>query len=134
MHLLPERRTWKEPHAFALKPVADWRDFDAGHFISAGGSGLLFNLMNVMSTVSASMTTSLTRTTSFFIEEGLMLDMALGQQTRHRDSHFSGKTTKEWSKKEYETKSSNSNHAGLTYEMATSRISNCSCSLAEKFE
>jgi hypothetical protein len=57
----------------------------------------------------------------------LMLDMALGQQTRHRDSHFSGKTTKEWSKKEYETKSSNSNHAGLTYEMATSRISNCSC-------
>src|ERR1700704_5723118 len=45
---------------------------------------LLFYLMNVMSTVSASTTTPLTRTTSSFIEEGLMLGMALEQQTRLR--------------------------------------------------
>jgi hypothetical protein len=37
---------------------------------------LLFYLMNVMSTVSASTTTPSTRTTSSFIEEGWILDMA----------------------------------------------------------
>jgi hypothetical protein len=58
-----------------------------------------------MSTVSASTTTPSIRTSSF-IEEGLILDMALEQQTRfeerYRDSHFKGKTTKEWNKKRYE--------------------------------
>ena len=47
---------------------------------------LLFYLMNVMSTVSASTITPSTRTTSSFIEEGLMLDMALRQQTRLRSA------------------------------------------------
>lgn len=61
---------------------------------------------DAMSTVSASTTTPSIRTTSSFIEEGLTLDMALEQQTRfeelYRDSHFKGKTTKEWNKKQYE--------------------------------
>ena len=47
---------------------------------------LLFYLMNVMSTVSASTTTPSIARTSSFIEEGWMLDMALGQQTRLRNA------------------------------------------------
>jgi hypothetical protein len=42
---------------------------------------LLFYLMSAMSTVSASTTTHSTKTIYSFIEEGLMLDMALEQQT-----------------------------------------------------
>ena len=47
---------------------------------------LLFYLMNAMSTVSASTTTPSMARISSFIEEGLMLDTALEQQTRLKNA------------------------------------------------
>jgi hypothetical protein len=79
---------------------------------------MLFNLMNVMSTMSASMTTSSTRTTSSFVEEGLMLNMALGQPTRLGSAIETAiskeKQRRNGAKRNTKPKSSNSNHAGLT--------------------
>src|ERR1700716_734531 len=47
---------------------------------------LLFYLMNAMSTVSASTTTPSMARISSFIEEGLMVDTALEQQTRLKNA------------------------------------------------
>jgi hypothetical protein len=56
------------------KRVSDRREFDAGHFISAGGGGfaLLFD---------EQYDHAFNRTISSFIGEALMIDMALAQQT-----------------------------------------------------
>jgi hypothetical protein len=64
------------------KPVSDWREFDAGHFISAGGGGFALLFDEPMSTASAPTTAPLTKPTYSFIEEDLILGMALEQQTR----------------------------------------------------
>jgi hypothetical protein len=66
-------------------PVADWRGFDAGHFVSAGSGGFarLIDKRNVNRECQHD---------NAFNQKGLMLDMALEQQTRLRkrscDSHF----------------------------------------------
>jgi hypothetical protein len=56
--------------------------------------------------VNASTTTPSIKTISSFIEEGSMLGMALEQQTRLRKDieTAKGKTTKEWSEREYGAK------------------------------
>jgi hypothetical protein len=72
------------------KPVTDWREFDAGHFIPREGADLLFYLVSAMSTASASMITASKARISSFIEEGLMLDTALEQQTRFIETATSG--------------------------------------------
>jgi Bacteriophage Lambda NinG protein len=88
------------------KPVSDWREFDAGHFISAGGGGfaLLFDERNVNGECQYD---------NVFNQNHLLLyrrelDTRYGIGTadaleeRYRDSHFKGKTAKEWNKKQYE--------------------------------
>ncbi len=88
------------------KPVSDWREFDAGHFVSAGGGGfaLLFDERNVNGECQAD---------NAFNQNHLLLyrrgpDARYGARSadaleeRYRDSHFKGKTTKEWNKKQYE--------------------------------
>ena len=68
---------------------------------------MLFYLMNVMSTVSASTTTPSMARTSSFTEEGWMLDMALGQQTRLRnaiETAISKEQFRRSGKNEYEAK------------------------------
>jgi hypothetical protein len=61
------------------KPVSDWREFDAGHFIPAGSGGfaLLFDERNVNGECHAFNGAHL-----LLYRRGLMLDMALEQQTR----------------------------------------------------
>jgi hypothetical protein len=89
-------------------PVSDWREFDAGHFIAAGSGGfaLLFDERNVNGEC---------KYDNGFNENHLLLyrrglDARYGPGTaealeeRYRDFHFKGKTAKEWSKREYETK------------------------------
>jgi hypothetical protein len=69
---------------------------------------LLFYLMNVMSTVSASTTTPSIKTISSFNRRGLDDRYGIGTaealEERYRDSHFRGKTTKEWTKAVYQQK------------------------------
>jgi hypothetical protein len=86
------------------KPVSDWLVFDAGHFISAGGGGFALLFEERKSTVSASTTTPSIRTTSSFIEKGLMLDMALERQTRLRKGIETAisKEKRSGTKKQYE--------------------------------
>jgi Bacteriophage Lambda NinG protein len=89
-------------------PVSDWREFDAGHFISAGGGGfaLLFDERNVNG--ECKYDNAFNGAHLLLYRRGL--DVCYGPGTadaleeRYRDSHFRGKTTKEWSKKEYEAK------------------------------
>jgi hypothetical protein len=88
------------------KPVASWRDFDAGHFISAGGGGfsLLFDERNVNG--ECQYDNAFNGNHLLLYRRGL--DVRYGSGTadaleeRYRDSHFRGATTKEWSKKQYE--------------------------------
>jgi hypothetical protein len=100
-------------HCTILKKIvpvytAYFAAFDAGHFISAGNGGfsLLFDERNVNGEC---------RYDNAFNGNHLLLyrrglDARYGKGTadaleeRYRDCHFKGKTTKEWSKKEYEIK------------------------------
>jgi Bacteriophage Lambda NinG protein len=90
------------------KPVSDWRQFDAGHFISAGGGGfaLLFDERNVNG--ECQYDNAFNQNHLLLYRRGL--DARYGPGTadaleeRYRDSHFKGTTTKEWSKREYEAK------------------------------
>jgi hypothetical protein len=81
------------------KPISDWREFDAGHFIAAGSGGfaLLFDERNVNGECQYD---------NAFNQNHLLLyrrklDTRYGTGTadafeeRYRDSHFKGKTTKE---------------------------------------
>jgi hypothetical protein len=89
----------------AGKRISDWREFDAGHFISAGGGrfAILFDERNF----------SGCQHDSVFNQNHLLLyrrglDAGYGTGTadaleeRYRDSHFKGKVTKEWTKAVYE--------------------------------
>jgi hypothetical protein len=85
--------------------MSDWRKFDAGHFIPAGGDGfaLLFDETNVNGECPYD---------NAFNGAHLLLyrrghDARYGPgaadalEERYRDSHSKGKVTKEWSKREY---------------------------------
>lgn len=90
------------------KTVSDWREFDAGHFISAGGGGfaLLFDERNVNG--ECQYDNAFNQNHLLLYRRGL--DARYGPGTadaleeRYRDSHFKGKTTKEWTKAVYEQK------------------------------
>ncbi len=90
------------------KRVDSWRDYDPGHFIAAGsgGFGLVFDEKNVNGEC---------KRCNGFDEMHLYgyarnLDIRYGQDTavslenRYADHKFKGSVTKEWSKKEYDTK------------------------------
>jgi Bacteriophage Lambda NinG protein len=89
-------------------PVSDWREFDAGHFIAAGGGGfaLLFDERNVNG--ECQYDNAFNETHLVLYKRGLDERYGAGTsdhlEERYRDFHFKGKTTKEWSKKEYEAK------------------------------
>lgn len=90
------------------KSVSDWHEFDAGHFISAGGGGfaLLFDERNVNG--ECKYDNAFNSNHLLLYRNGL--DSRFGPGTadalveRYQDSHFKGKITKEWSKREYEAK------------------------------
>jgi Bacteriophage Lambda NinG protein len=90
------------------KAVSDWREFDAGHFIPAGSGGfsLLFDERNLNG--ECPYDNAFNGAHLLLYRRGL--DSRYGPGTadaleeRYRDSHFKGKITKEWSKKEYEAK------------------------------
>jgi hypothetical protein len=88
------------------KPVSDWREFDAGHFISAGGGGfaILFDERNVNG--ECQYDNAFNQNHLLLYRRGLDARYGAGTadalEERYRDSHFRGKTTKEWSKKQYE--------------------------------
>jgi hypothetical protein len=87
--------------------VSDWREFDAGHFIPAGSCGfaLLFDALNV-----SAQCRKCNRGGATVEMYARGLDARYGPGTaeelkdRYRDCHFKGKTTKEWSPREYEAK------------------------------
>jgi hypothetical protein len=86
--------------------MASWREFDAGHFISAGNGGfaLLFDERNVNG--ECQYDNAFNQNHLLLYRRGL--DARYGPGTadaleeRYRDSHFRGKLTKEWSKRQYE--------------------------------
>ena len=89
------------------KRVSDRREFDAGHFISAGGGGfaLLFDERKVNG--QCRYDHAFNRTISSLIGEGLMIDMALAQQTdllRNRVLSLKPPVRFEWRAKTARTK------------------------------
>jgi Bacteriophage Lambda NinG protein len=90
------------------KPVADWREFDAGHYISAGSGGfaLLFDERNV--NAECKYDNGFNPNHLLLYRRGLDARYGAGTaealEERYRDFHFKGKTMKEWSKREYEVK------------------------------
>jgi hypothetical protein len=88
----------------AISPCPIGESLMQGTLSPQEAADLLFYLMHVMSTASASTRTPLTKPTYSLIEEGLMLGMALEQQTRLKRYRDQGLTTKEWSAKQYEAK------------------------------
>jgi hypothetical protein len=90
------------------KTVSTWREFDAGHFISAGSGGfsLLFGEQNING--ECQYDNAFNGNHLLLYRRGL--DARYGKGTaealeeRCRDVHFKGTITKEWSKKEYEAK------------------------------
>lgn len=90
------------------KRLSDWREFDAGHFIPAGSGGfaLLFDERNVNGECPYDNAFNGAHLLLYRrgLDERYGPDKADALEERYRDSHFKGKTTKEWSKREYETK------------------------------
>ena len=94
------------------KPVSDWREFDAGHFIPAGSGGfsLLFDERNLNG--ECPYDNAFNGAHLLLYRRGL--DARYGPGTadaleeRYRDSHFKGKITKEWARKSTKPKSSKS--------------------------
>ena len=88
------------------KPVSDWREFDAGHFISAGSGGfaLLFDERNVNG--ECQYDNAFNQNHLLLYRRGLDARYGAGTadalEERYRDSHFKGVTTKEWNTKQYE--------------------------------
>jgi hypothetical protein len=90
------------------KPVSDWREFDAGHFIPAGSGGfaLLFDERNVNG--ECKYDNAFNGAHLLLYRRGL--DSRYGPGTadeleeRYRDAHFKGAITKEWTKRQYEAK------------------------------
>lgn len=84
-----------------------WHDFDAGHFIAAGGGGfgLLFHPKNVNGQLKGCNNPVFSPNSPHGYARGL--DKRYGAGTANElyelycDAHFKGKTTKEWSQKEY---------------------------------
>ena len=89
-------------------PVLHWTEFDAGHFISAGNGGfsLLFDETNVNG--ECRYDNAFNGNHLLLYRRGLEARYGAGTadtlEERYRDVHFKGKFTKEWSKREYETK------------------------------
>jgi len=90
------------------KRISDWRELDAGHFIHAGGGGfaLLFDERNVNG--ECKYDNAFNGAHLLLYRRGLDARYGAGTadalEERYRDAHFRGKTTKEWTKREYEVK------------------------------
>jgi len=90
--------------------ISDWRYADAGHFIAAGrcGFALLFDPLNVNLQCKRCNNPRWRPDAGAFYYRGLDARYGAGTaatlQQRYDDVHFKGKTTKEWSKREYEAK------------------------------
>lgn len=90
------------------KTVSDWREFDAGHYISAGGGGfaLLFDERNVNG--ECKYDNGFNASHLLLYRRGLDTRYGAGTadalEERYKDAHFKGKITKEWTKREYEAR------------------------------
>jgi hypothetical protein len=90
------------------KKVDAWGQFDAGHFIPAGGGGfgLVFDEMNVNG--ECPRCNAWDEMHLFGYERGLDARYGAGTadklKARYDDYHFKGKITKEWSQIEYDTR------------------------------
>ena len=85
-----------------------WQDSQAGHFISAGNCG--FSLLFDETNVSAECQYDNAFNSNHQLLYAENLDKRYGKGTaenlkeRYKEYHFKGKTTKEWTKREYEIK------------------------------
>lgn len=89
------------------KHAETWQDFDAGHFIAAGGGGfgLLFKRQNVNGQLKGCNNPTFSPNSQLGYRRGL--DARYGPGTsdaleeEYRDAHLKGKITKEWTQNEY---------------------------------
>ncbi len=92
------------------KFATDWHDFDAGHYISAGQGGfaLLFDDRNVNGQLKACNNPTFSPNSQIGYREGIIkrygVHILHELEEMYKDSHFRGKSTKEWTKIEYDLK------------------------------